>query len=135
MTADNLNMRRTHGEQGVVTAWLVQVLVAVAVIGVILFDAGSIAWNYFGVDSRAQEIALEVAETARSARVNNPAMLQQVARRLARRAGARVVGQIQITQDTIEITIRREADTMLVGRIGPVADWAKASATGSASTS
>jgi hypothetical protein len=128
-------MRRTHGEHGVVTAWLLQVLVAVAVIGVVLFDAGSIAWNYFGVDSRAQEIALDLAESARSARVNNPALLQLEARRLARRAGARVVGQIQITKESIEITIRREADTMLVGRIGPIADWAEASATGSASTS
>jgi hypothetical protein len=128
-------MRRPHDENGVVISWLLQVLLVVAVVGVVLFDGGSIAWNYFGVESTADQIALDVADKARTARVSNPALLQQQARRLARRAGARLVGKVEMTGETIEITIRREANTLIVGRIGATAEWAEASATGSASTS
>jgi hypothetical protein len=125
-------MRRARTEDGVVTSWLIRVLLVVGVLGVILFDSGSIAWNYFGVDSTADGIAVDLAETAENMRGNVTAAVQEEAKRLAREAGARLVGDVKITANTIEITIRRRANTLVVGQIDPIAKWGRASATASA---
>lgn len=129
-------MKHSRGEQGVVVSWLVQIVLVIALVGIVLFDAGSIAWNYFSVDSTADEIALDVAGSITESRVGvQPVLVQREARRLARERGVRLVGPVTVTGDSVEVRIRREADTIVVGRVDPIADWAKASATGSAPTS
>ena len=128
-------MERVRDEHGIVVSWILQILLVVALVGGVLFEAGSIAWNYFGVESAADEIALELSDTIEQSRVTTPQLVQQEARRLARERGARLVGQVVFTEDSIELKIRREANTLVIGRIDATADWAVASATGSASTS
>lgn len=131
-----LSRDERRDEQGVVVTWLVQILLVIAVVGIVLFDAGSIAWNYFSVDSTADEIALDVAGSITESRSGiQPVLIQREARRLARESGVRLIGPVTVTGDSVEVRIRREADTIVVGRVGAIADWAEATATGSAPTS
>lgn len=126
-------MKHSRNEHGVVLTWLLQIVLVIAVVGTVLFDAGSIAWNYFAVDTRADDMALEL-----SGRVEDlsPAQLEVAARRLARDAGGKYVkGSLELTEDRLRVGFRRDAQTLVVGRIGAISDWAEATATGSAPTS
>jgi hypothetical protein len=126
-------MQRVRDERGVVLTWLLQITLVIAVVGTVLFDAGSIGWNYFGVDARADDIALELSDKVEG---NTAAQLEEEAKRLAKEAGGRYVkGSLEIGEDKVTVGFRREATTIVVGRIGPLEDWTKASATGSAPTS
>ena len=130
---DNEAMKRNRDERGVVLTWLLQIVLVIAIVGTVLFDAGSIAWNYFGVDAKAKDIALELSTIARD---STAAELQAEAKRLAKDAGGRIVkGSLEISEDSVSVEFRRDATTLVVGRIGAIEDWARASATGSASTS
>ena len=124
---------RSRDERGVVLTWLLQIVVVLAVISTVLFDAGSLAWNYFGVDSEADEIALELSEKVNSLTAGQ---LEDEAKQLSRDAGGRLVpGSLKITKDQIELEFKREATTIVVSRIGAIEHWGKASATGTAPTS
>ncbi len=126
-------MNRVRDEQGVVLNWLLRLVLTVAVLGVILFDAGSIAWNYFGVDSSADDIAFKVSESlANGTQVFTT--LEEEARLLAKDRGARLV-DFQITQEEIVVKIKREASTIVVSRLDAISDWGKAEATGSSPNS
>lgn len=126
-------MQHLRDEQGVVTGWLLRIVLVVAGLGIIFFDAGAMAWNYFGVDSAADDIAFDVSEKlATGTKVIG--RLEEEARRLAKDSGARLVA-LEITQEEVTVRIKREADTLIVSRIDAISDWGKASATGSAPTS
>lgn len=116
-----------------ILTWLLQVVVIIAVVGVILFDAGSIGINYFGTDGEADDIALELSNKVDSL---TGGQLELEAKRLAKEAGARYVkGSLKLTADKLEVRIRREATTIIVSRVGPISGWGKTAATGSAPTS
>ena len=126
--ADNGCMNRTRTEEGIVLTWLFQVTLVIAVVGLLLFEAGSIAWNYFGTDTEAREIALELSDRIESVPASR---IEQEGKRLAREAGGRLVS-LEVYDDRVEVTFRREATTIIVSRVDAIADWGKASATGSA---
>src|SRR5688572_31019160 len=48
-------------ERGVIISWLVKLVLTLAVIGVIVFDFGSIAVNYFTLDSAADDAAVALS--------------------------------------------------------------------------
>jgi hypothetical protein len=126
-------MSRNRNEQGVVLTWMLQILLTLVLVGTVLFDAGSIAWNYFGVDSKADDMALELSEMVEDRTVGE---IETEAKRLAKEAGGRYVkNSLEIENDTLKVGFRREATTLVVERIGAISDWGKASATGSAPTS
>ena len=127
-------MTRTRNEQGIVLTWLLQVVMVLAIVGTVLFDAGSVAWNYFGVDTKADDIALELSNMADSNRTATE--IEAEAKRLAKEAGGRYVkGSLEITDELVTVGFRREATTLVISRVGAISDWGRASATGSAPTS
>ncbi len=122
-------------ERGIIVNWLVKLLIALAVVGVMLFDAGSIAANFFGLDSTANDVAIQLSEeVSRSAGggcFKTPA-LDASAKALAKEHEARPV-EVTVEQEPaciVRVTLRRRADTLIVGRIGPIKDWAVATADG-----
>jgi len=128
-------MNPTQNEQGVVLTWLLQIALVIAIVGTVLFDAGSIAWNYFGVDSTADDIALELSDMVDGGGTTT-AEIEAEAKRLAKESGGRYVkGSLVITEDQVTVGFKREATTLVVTRVGPISDWGKAEATGSAPTS
>lgn len=120
-------MDTIFNERGVIGDWIIKVVLVLGVIGVIVFDIGAIAVNTFGLSSTATDIANEIAPEPGEVLTQQSVELE--AKELAQENGARLV---KVTFDrvnhTVAIRIRRQADTLVVGRIGPLEDWTRATA-------
>lgn len=120
-------MSAIRNERGVIGDWIIKVALVLAAVGVIVFDIGAIAVNAFGLNSTATDIANEIAPAP--GEVLTQQSVEREAAELAANAGARVV---KVTFDRpnnrVSIRIRRQADTLVVGRIGPLEDWTRATA-------
>ena len=128
---DNQDMHLARDESGVVLSWLVKVLAIVALLGVVIFDAGSLAVNYFGLDSRADEIAFEAALLFDGPGAPSQRDLEDEVRKLARGSGARTL-EVTTTEGKLRIRIRRRARTLIVSRIDFIKKWGIATVEGSA---
>ena len=145
VAVDNQRMRNDHG---VVLNWLVKLLIGVAVGGVILFDAGAITINFFGLDSAADEVANTMATEISSGQVSQSEVqslgacgkraaatpLCQTIKDLAKEHKARILEVAVDLKGNLKIRLRRKADTLLVQRIGFIEDWGTATAEGTATT-
>jgi hypothetical protein len=118
-------------------SWLIRLVAAFAVAAVVLYDAGSIAVNFFGLESKADEIAVSIATAVTNDEFEgtDPRAIADEARTQARDAGARLVRAKIDAEGVLSIRLRRVATTLVVGRIGLLEDWAKATADARAGTS
>ena len=133
-----------RAERGIVVAWLLRIVVGLAVLAVILFDGGAIVVNFFSVDSAADEVALAVAaDVVGSGRDPVPNLTCQRTApdptcrqvfEIARDKDVRVVSATFDGDGVFHIEVRRTAKTLVVGRIGAIEDWAKATASAQADT-
>jgi hypothetical protein len=114
--------------------WLVKLAVGLAVVAVVLFDAGSIAVNFFGLDSTADEIAVEVSTSLQPGQPVDQLALEAEAKALAKEASAKLVRVEVDTEGRVHVHLKRVAKTLVVRLIGPAKDWAKATAEGVAGT-
>jgi hypothetical protein len=123
-------------ERGVIASWLGRIVITTAVVGVILFDAGSIAVNFFGLDATADDVAVSVSNIAKTTSDTlTELQLEEEAKRLAKAADARLVEfTYDVQGNQIFLTIRREANTLIVSRFGAIEDWGKATAESQAPT-
>ncbi len=122
-------------ERGVVAEWLLKIVIAFAVAGVLLFDAGAIVVNYVTLDSTANDIAIALSTEVASANMalNDP-RLRMRAEELAGDAGARLLGVSIAPDGVLRIRLAREADTVVVSRIDALQRWGRAVAGATAST-
>lgn len=119
-------------ERGLITAWLVKLLVGFAVTAIVLYDAGSIAVNFFTLDSTADDIAVALIPSGGRLEPSDIAEISKDAAALAAQSNAKLL-DLDIEQDGIvRIKIRRRADTLVVKRIGFMRDWTRATAEGQA---
>jgi hypothetical protein len=132
-----------QNEQGIIADWLVKLVIGFVVFGVILFDVGAILVNFFTLDSAADDVAVAVSTDVGAGEdnqftdqeifkmvkevVDSPDNGVQDARVLRRGTGIDDEG-------TITIRLRRVANTLVVGRIGAIEDWARATTNGRAGT-
>lgn len=135
--ADNHLEMITHkdfitDERGLILGWFAKLALGFVVLAVVIYDGGSILVNFFTLDSRADEIAIELTTgvTPGSLTLAN---VEPRAREAARESDARLVS-VTVEGNTVRVKIRRRASTLLVGRIGPLEDWARATAEGQAAT-
>lgn len=129
-------------ERGVIASWLVKIVIGMAVLAVVGYDAGSILVNHFTLDSGANDVAIAVSTTvatASNARNFTPHEIYQLAKaEVEAESGgvdrARVVRSGTLIDQTgaVNVQLRRVADTLLVKRIGAIRKWARATATGRA---
>ena len=119
-------------ERGLIVGWFGKMLVAFIVVGVTIYDGGSILVNFFTLDSRADEIAVELTTGVAPGSLSLTSIEPQ-AREAARASGARLVS-VTIEGNIVHVTLRRQASTLVVGRIGPLEDWTRATADGQAGT-
>lgn len=117
-------------QNGLISGTIIKVILVLAVVGVAAIDAGSILVNTFTLDSTADDIARDVSAPFGEAGVIelNPFEVKEKAKELANEAGARLVKAQVDNENTVYIKLRRTASTFVVGRIGPIEDWAKATA-------
>ena len=124
-------------ERGVVVDWLAKMILILGILGFLAFEAGSLAVNYFGLDSKANEIALEIATDIQDGALpeTNDLVIERAARALARDADAKLVA---VTYDReahlLHVTLKRSASTLLISRLGATEDWGVARSNGQAPT-
>lgn len=130
-------------ERGIVADWLVKILLGMAIFGVIAYDAGSIAVNYFTLDSSADDVAIAVSLSVGSGAARNytPDEIYRLAQAEVEAedggvADARVLREgTGISPDGIvHVRLTRVADTLIVKRIGPIKKRARATVDGQAGT-
>ena len=123
-------------DRGVVINWLVKLLVGLAIGGVILFDAGAIIVNFFGLDGAADEIANQMATDLSAEGVSNPDehALKLEAKKEARKRDAKLTKFDIDAKGALHIRLKRTASTLVVSRIPFIEDWGTATAEGKAAT-
>ncbi len=131
--ADNEPVQLHKDERGLVVAWLVKLVIGFVIAGVILFDAGSIIVNYVTLESTARDIAVAVTTEAAQANVVNQSTVTLAAKELAEESNVRLLDATLDQEGRVHIKIRRKADTLIVGRIGPLEDWTRATVEAEAS--
>lgn len=111
--------RRLRAERGgIVTGWIFKIAVMLAVLGVSVFEAGSIIVAKLSVDRIAieasQEAGLEYGRTRKTSEA------EAVASQVAERQDAELVGHIEVSREysLVTVTVRKEANTLIIGRIG-----------------
>ena len=136
-------MMRVHEDQrGIVISWLVKVTLFLAVVGVFVFDAGSIVVNIFTLDSAADDtaIALSLIVDPRTVGLDDRRVFEQsqllVASDETLASDARVIenGTHLDDQGVVHVKLVRVADTLVVDQFTALKKWARATAEGSAST-
>lgn len=139
---------KMRSDRGVILNWMAKMILGLVVGGVILFDTGSIAFNFFGLDSDADTVANAIATeiavgTVTPAEINalnncvrNPSInpLCVALHEKAREEGAKVAKVHIDANGVLKVKLRRKATTLVVSRIGPIRDWATATAEGRATT-
>ncbi len=139
-----VDLRAIHrDERGLVVSWVVRIVLTLAVVGVVLFDAGSIVVNYFAVNESAEEVAVTVTTDLASgvdavpnlqcARRSRDALCRQ-AYDVARENGVKIVSAHFDQRGVFHVEVRKTAETVIVGRIGAIEDWATATASADAGT-
>ena len=114
--------------------FLGKMLLGFVVVAVVLYDGGSIAINYFTLDSTADDIANALSlEICPGQPPPNPQTLEQSAAQLATESDAKLMSvSFDPTTRLIHLTIRRRSNSLVVGRIGPIKDWTRATTEGQA---
>jgi hypothetical protein len=126
---------RLSDERGIVVAWLVRLIVGLAVAGLVLFEAGAIAVNTFTLSSTAGDIAIALSTSAAQSGAPGPNenQLFNEGKALAEEAGAKLVSvEVDETERVVRVTLRRRAGTFLVQRFSATEGWGRATAEGQA---
>jgi hypothetical protein len=113
---------------GIVTGWLLKLVVSIALVGVCAFEAGAIVVAKVGIEGVARDAAGDAAETY--ARNGNVQEAEQAARDHVERNGA-VLESFSVVEggEAVIVTASKRAKTLLVHRIGAIDDWATARST------
>lgn len=130
-------------ERGIVIGWILRIVVGLALLAVVLFDAGAIVINYVSLDGATDEVALDVVTRVGSGAEVIPN--RDCTRRavdptcravydIAREKGLRIVSARFDADGVFHVETKRTADTLIVGRIGAIEDWAVATASAQADT-
>jgi hypothetical protein len=116
-------------ERGVIANWLIKLVIGFAVVGVVLFDAGSMLVNFFTLDSTANDMATSLTNSIASKEIDpTPHEIQVEAEALAKEMGVKLVKADVNADGKVHIRLKRTADTVIVNHIGALDDWATATA-------
>ena len=135
-------------DRGIIVNWLIKVLIGLIIGGVILFDTGSVAVNFFTLDGSADEIANQVASDISQGKfsateiqsldlctrrpTNNKACTE--IQQKVKEKSAKLLKVTLDLQNNLKIRIRRTASSLVLKHIGPIEDWATSTAEGEAVT-
>ena len=113
---------------GIITGWLVKLVVSLALVGVVAFEAGAILVARVGVESTALDAAGEAADELK--RTGDEKAAEAAARALVEKEGAQLEAFAVVENGgAVVVTVSKEASTLLVDRIGFIEDWAIARST------
>lgn len=114
---------RWRGQQGAASgSWLVQMVVVLGVLGLIGYEAISVGLTSLSVDDASREVARAAAGTYRDAGASLDATATAAAE--AARVHDATVTEVAVDGEELTVTLERQAPTLLLQRIGPLADLA-----------
>jgi hypothetical protein len=129
---DEANNRFGRGETGAV-GWIIVIwLVVVGVIGVSAIDAASIAFTKFRLADVASSASTAAANNFNGTKNVDSACRAAVDSIAASDASAKLANKgcvVDVPAGTVTITVRKEAKTIIAGRLGFTKHFAKVTAT------
>ncbi|MEA2435414.1 MAG: hypothetical protein QOG54_2871 [Actinomycetota bacterium] len=144
MSVDNRFVTNIRTERGIIVDWIIKLLIGLAIVGVIGFDAASILVNSFTLDSGADDIAISVSTGITGGNKNQFTDLEIYDLAVTALqdpdngvSNAKVVKEgTGIDPQTGEVTVklRRTASTVIVKHIGAIKHWAVSTAESSSTT-
>lgn len=138
-------MKRANDQSGLIMGWFLRVGLFFLVVGVILFDVGSIVVNKVTLSSSAEDVAIAVSLTINDRNLGNSIVADSVVYDLAVSEvqdeangiqGAKVLRRgTEMDQDgIIHVRLRRPAETLVTDLIGPLKKYTVATEPGQAGT-
>ncbi len=122
-------------QRGIIVGWLGKLLIGFVVVGVVIFDGGSMLVNFFTLDSSADEIAITLSTRIVPGGGLAERDLEDEAKTLAAAAGAKLISVAYDKENhLVRVSLERTADTLLVERVGWIDQWGVAHAEGQAGT-
>ncbi len=121
-------MRRN--ERGIIFDWLLKIGIWLALISIVLFDAGAILVNHISLDSTANDMSIEMTTFIGTGQASTQKGLEDQAKIVATDRGVKLISVSIDEGGVLHITIRRKASTLIVSRISAIKDWAVATADG-----
>lgn len=121
-------MNSFRDERGVIVDWLAKTVLFLALLGLVLFDAASVAVNSIGLQGVADETAAAVSADLTGAGRPTATEIAEQAHALASEHGARLLKAEIDSQGVVLIKMRRTAKTLFLGRIEAAKKWTKATA-------
>lgn len=122
-------MLRTMSERGdIILGWLVKLVLSLAIVGVVAFEAGAVVVARVGADGAANDAANEAAFVY--ARGADAEAAQEAAAEEASRNDARLVDfSVDGEGAAVVVTIAKKAKTLFLHRIGTTRSWSEARST------
>lgn len=119
-------------ERGIIIGWLGKLIIGFVIVGILIFDAGSILINFFTLDSTADDIARELVLTSSTTPGGlNDREIEAQAEELATAARAKLVSvELDSENNVVVVNLKRTADTLVVERVGWIDQWGEASSEG-----
>lgn len=121
-------MTRSFERGGIVTGWLLKLVLSLAIVGVVAFEAGAIVVAKVTIESVTGDVLSEAAEVYGPA--HDAEQAEKAARAVAEQNDA-VLERFEITENgaAIVVTVQKKAKTLLLHRLSFAKDWAVASST------
>ena len=118
---------RVHDERGdIITGWLAQLLVVMAVVGLLGYELLSIAITTLTLDGDAEQVVDAAADAYDGSQSSDDAL--EAAEAEAEQRGAEVVDLV-VEQDQLVVTVTRRTPTLFVHRIPGLEGTADVAAT------
>jgi hypothetical protein len=119
---------RANDRGDIVLGWLLKLVVSLAIVGLVAFEAGAVLVAHVSADGAASDAATEAAFVY--ARGNDATGAEDAAKTEAARSGATLV-DFEIADDghTVVVTVVKKAKTIVLQRIGATRSWTEARST------
>lgn len=121
-------------ERGLITGFVIRMVLGLVIAGMVLFDLGALAVNFFSVDQTAGIVAEAIAEQIATDELDpfDPRAVRKEARKLAKEGGAKLI-EFEASRSSVTIKLEKEARTLIVKRVPAFRDWGRATAEARAS--
>lgn len=118
-----MTARASATERGdIVLGWLLKLIVSLAIVGVVLFEAGSVIVARVNADSAATDVAGEAALSV--GRTSDQKAIEDAARAEAVKHDVTLLG-VSVSDDrkSVTVTVEKHAKTLLLHRLSWTRSW------------
>ncbi len=116
------------GDRGdIVLGWLLKLLVSLAIVGVVAFEAGAVLVARVNADTAANEVANEAAFAGRSG--DEQAVHDAASAEAAKQKVKLIEATLSDDGKAVTVTVEKRAKTLFLDRISPTRSWTVARVT------